>query len=332
MGIYDRDYIRQESPGMGWNASGFPQVVKWLMIANVAVFLLQIFSVRDFVPRDFGFEPGELTEDQFFALQVQHRNHLRPSSAESWLRLDSLKTVFSGQVWRLVTSAFCHDRQHITHLAFNMLLLWWAGRIVEPIYGAREFLCFYFAATIVSSVAFVGLAFLTDPDRSAIGASGAVMGVMMLLACHLPRERFYLFFVLPVEVRWLVGAYVVWDLHPVLMELAGTPLESSTAHASHLGGVAFGLIYWKLKLRIAPLLTRFRLRRLSAGGSSAGGSSAGPKLRVYQLPTDPEPMVVVDKQLDDILRKISASGEASLNESERAFLNRASEELRRKRR
>ncbi|MDA1016148.1 MAG: rhomboid family intramembrane serine protease [Planctomycetota bacterium] len=324
MGIYDRDYIRQEPTQMGWSSSGFPQVVKWLIIANVVVFLLQIFSVREFEHRDFGLQPGEVNDDEWFVIQERHRHLMRPSLVESWLQLDSRKTVFGGQVWRLLTSAFCHHRQQITHIAFNMLLLWFGGRVIEPLYGSREFLSFYITAAIVSGIAFVAIGFMTNPEIPAIGASGAVMGVLMLLACHFPRERIYLFFILPVEIRWVVGAYIVYDLHPVLMELAGTPLETSTAHAAHLGGVAFGFVYWKLKLRILPLLQRLGLR--------GNRSRRAPKLRVYQVTTEPEVVSKVDDRLDDILRKISESGEASLSDSDREFLNRASEQLRRKRR
>ena len=84
-----------------------------------------------------------------------------------------------------------------------------------------------------------------QPRRSqlpAIGASGAIMAVMMLYVIFYPFEQFRLFWFLAVPLWALLGGYMLYDLHPVLLALAGDQMFSGVAHASHLGGLAFGFL------------------------------------------------------------------------------------------
>src|SRR5204862_5801370 len=109
------------------------------------------------------------------------------SILQEWFELDTPKVV-RGQVWRLVTSAFCHSRYDIWHIVFNMLCLYWFGCALEAMYGSREFLCFYLTAAVASGLTFVGLDLYTGSTVPAVGASGAVIAVMMLYTWHYPRE------------------------------------------------------------------------------------------------------------------------------------------------
>ena len=170
------------------------------------------------------------------------------SVVEEWFELDPSKVVRQGQIWRLLTCAFCHDRFSVFHILFNMLFLYWFGRMLEPLYGSKEFLLFYLTAAVVSSICFVALCLFTRDYTPAIGASGAVMAVVVLYAIHHPRERIYVFMLVPIEIRWLVLIYVIFDLHPVLLALAGTPQNTGIANAAHLGGAAFGYLYWRIRL------------------------------------------------------------------------------------
>src|ERR1700683_4013794 len=110
-----------------------------------------------------------------------------------------------GQLRRLITSAFCHQRFGLWHILFNMLMLYWFGTRLERMYGPREFLLFYLAAAVCSSLAYVGLAFYTGSNVPAIGASGAVMGVMMLYVIYYPFETFLIFWVMPVPLWALLA-------------------------------------------------------------------------------------------------------------------------------
>ena len=73
-------------------------------------------------------------------------------------------------------------------------------------------------------------------DIPAIGASGAVWGVVALYALMYPYERIYIYFLFPIEIRWLVLLYFIFDLHPVLLALSGDRQFTGVAHAAHIGG------------------------------------------------------------------------------------------------
>src|SRR5262249_37237068 len=117
----------------------------------------------------------------------------RVSVVQDWFELDTRKVVYKGQVWRLLTHAFCHNRHEVWHIFFNMLFLYWFGCTIESMYGSREFLLFYLTAALIAALAFVGLDLWTGATAPGIGASGAVMAVTMLYAMHFPRETIYVF-------------------------------------------------------------------------------------------------------------------------------------------
>src|SRR5205823_7160731 len=131
----------------------------------------------------------------------------------------------------------------------------------------------------------------------AIGASGAVMGVIMLYTMHFPTETIRIFWLIPIEMRWFVVFYVIFDLHPVLLTLAGDRMFTGIAHAAHLGGLAFGFFYAKFEWRLEPILDRLSARPVRAP----------PRLRIHRPPQTcarPEPNADVER-LDELLEKIS---------------------------
>lgn len=206
------------------------------------------------------------------------------------------------------------------HILFNMLFLYWFGTRLEGMYGSREFLLFYLAAAICSSVAYLALAFYTGSTAPAIGASGAVMGVMMVYTIFYPHETILVFFVIPVPLWVLLGLYVLYDLHPVLLALAGDQLFTTVAHAGHLGGLLFGYLYWRLGLRLEAPLDWFRRR----SGRPVRKAQPRPE------PASPAPARrdAFDDRVDEVLRKISEQGKDSLTEEERDILVKASEKYR----
>jgi membrane associated rhomboid family serine protease len=364
MGLENRDYYRDGSyteslTGLGLNT--ITPMVKYLILANVIVFLLQIFFVRT-----KPLEDPESTESAIAHLQVggdsprkaakreraradeeddedeidrkkqeeavrKYRRQFermmanmpgtRVSPVQEWLQLDPEKTIKQGQLWRLLTCAFCHSREAIWHIVFNMIFLYWFGTRLESMYGSREFLLFYLAAALSSSLAYVALAFWTGSNTPAIGASGAVMGVMMLYVIFYPFETMLLFWCIPVPLWALLSLYVIYDLHPVLLQLAGDRFFTGVAHAGHLGGLAFGFLYWKFGLRLeAPLDRGKRPRRLPIRKASRPDSEPA----ILAHPRRDE----FNDQVDEVLRKISEQGAESLTEQERAILAQASAKYR----
>jgi membrane associated rhomboid family serine protease len=141
-----------------------PPGVKLLIVANVAVFLLQIV-VRGITPL-LGLTPA----------LVVHR-------------------LF---VWQPLTYMFLHGGAF--HLLFNMVILWMMGGEVERFWGRREFLRYYFLCGLGAAA----LAFVFAWNGLVIGASGAIFGVMVAFAVMFPNRPIYVWFVLPVPAKYLV--------------------------------------------------------------------------------------------------------------------------------
>jgi membrane associated rhomboid family serine protease len=280
MGIYSRDYLRDAEPGSPYGGAAQLWAIKFLLIANVAVFVLQ------------NMVPG--------ATEVLSLN---------------LHDLSSFQVWRLLTYGFCHATQSLSHLLFNMLALWMFGRAVEPIYGSREFLGFYLVGIFLSGLAHVAVQAVTQSGAGVIGASGGVMAVVFLTAMHFPRMTVLLFFIIPIELRWLAVLYAVAD---TLGMFQG---ESSVAHAAHLAGAAFGVLYQRNHWHVTGWWDRVKgLARLPRRGGR-------PKVRIFNPERDARDL---DEQVDAILAKISEHGEASLTDREREILSEASRRYRKR--
>jgi len=200
-------------------------------------------------------------------------------------------------------------------------LLWMFGRRLESMYGSKEFLLFYLSGAIVASLAYMGLDLITGSPVPMIGASGAIMAIVTLYAVHFPTETIYIFFVLPVEIRWVVLMYAIYDLHPLLMQVAGEPMSDNIAHAAHLGGLAFGYLYGTRRFRLSDYVS----------GTETWWKARRRGLRVVSVDSEPTVSKKTQKladEMDAILEKISEQGEASLTTAERKTLERASRELR----
>lgn len=223
MGLYDRDYYRQQRPvfGLAWPRS----VTVSLILINAAIYLL-----------DYLFLEGRL--------------------AERWLHV-SVGTLTDPRLWwQFLTYGFMHDRKP-QHIVLNMLALWFFGRPVEERYGKWEFLRLYLAMLVFGSVvwAVIGRFGGADPREWMIGASGAVTGIVILFALHWPHVRVALWFVLPLPA-WVFGVLVV-----VLDAWGAVQREQSSrvAYTVHLAGAAFALTYFQFGWNLA----RLRPRRLS---------------------------------------------------------------------
>jgi membrane associated rhomboid family serine protease len=357
MGIYNRDYYRESPPPAArLGLDELTPTVKFLLLANIIVFVLQVFLVREvhssplekmrrYMPQIDRLE--QENPEAFEAWKKQYEEQLEESKKKNpflslqqpaervsliteWFELDTRKVVFEGQVWRLLTHAFCHDRFHIWHIVVNMLLLYWFGGTLEWMYGSREFLFFYLTGAVVAALAFMGMDLYTGSTVPAIGASGAVMAVMMLYTMHFPYETIFLFWILPLQMRWLMLFYVIYDLHPVLLSLSGDRVFTGIAHAAHLGGAAFGFLYSHYQWRLEPLVDRIAFPSLRW--------QRRPRLRlvretISEAPPVAEPALAPAAEsetdrLDDLLKKIYESGQASLTEEERDILRRASERMK----
>jgi membrane associated rhomboid family serine protease len=284
--------------------------VQWLIAVNVGVFFLQVTL--------FG-----------------------GNSVFSALGLDPAR--FPAEWWTIVTYMFVHGG--LWHIAFNMLSLWMFGPRIENIWGARSFTYFFLWCGIGGAIAHL----LFRGDAGLVGASAAVMGVLLAYALRWPDEEVYVFGVLPMKTRWLV----VWlALINLAMGISSSKGGSGIGWFAHLGGLAFGWIY----LRVSAFggLDNFRRwvspvpdepedfrgivpRRVPRNRDRAEGidevvaksnAVAAKNARAVVLPMPDKGTLQSSERLDMVLDKISKHGIESLTSEEQAVLDQVSRKLR----
>jgi len=133
--------------------------------------------------------------------------------------------------YQLVTMMFAHAS--ITHILFTMYSLWLFGAVLERFWGSKKFLIFYLVCGLAASVA--QLIFV--PAGAALGASGAIMGLVAAFAYTFPNTQFFMIPIpIPVKAKYLAIVYAALDL------FGGFAGNDNVAHFAHLGGLAMGLI------------------------------------------------------------------------------------------
>jgi membrane associated rhomboid family serine protease len=203
--------------------------------------------------------------------------------------------------WTIVTYMFLHGG--LGHIFWNMLGLYFFGPRVESRMGSQRFITLYLVAGIVGALFSVVLA----PRNPILGASGAVLGVLMAFARFWPRERLLIWGIVPVEARWLVIIYAAIDIFGTRGIGRG-----GVANFAHLGGFAGALLY------LLFLERRQGARRFKQAATPKVAESA---LGNWRQVDRGSIHAVNREEVDRILDKISASGLASLTPQERQFLS-----------
>ena len=208
-----------------------PPIVKNLIFINVLFFLATEFLFRDI---------GEFGLQGVFGLWPVNHENFRP--------------------YQIFTHMFTHAG--IGHIFFNMFSLWMFGRMLENIWGPKKFLLFYLICGIGAAVAHMSVAYfqykpilealefakatgqteyvehLQSFAGYAVGASGAVMGVLVGFAYLFPNTELMLLFPpIPIKAKWLILGLVAFDLFGGLGRTS-----DGIAHWAHLGGAAMGFI------------------------------------------------------------------------------------------
>jgi membrane associated rhomboid family serine protease len=219
---------------------GFPpftRAVKWLVIANAAVYLLMLI-LGAVAPGIAGALAG------------------LPTLTDTGIRLPWLSlvpfAVVHGWIWQLATYSFLHAG--LFHVLFNMLTLWMFGSQIERDWGYRQFLEFYFYCAIAAALATVSIAYLgtvglfgflgISPLTVTVGASGAIYGLMVAFAM-LHGDQEFMLFPLPfmIKAKYLVGILLFISLAGAFQGMGPGRRGESVAYFAHLGGALFGWIY-----------------------------------------------------------------------------------------
>jgi rhomboid-like protein len=173
--------------------------------------------------------------------------------------LVSWDSLAEGRWWTLLTAVFSHSL--FLHLLFNMLVLKSFGQVLEEILGSRFFLIFYLIAGVVSSFshAVVSNFIVGHPDLGALGASGALAGVLLLFCLMFPHQKILLFALIPLPAIWGAIAFIGIDIWGVVAQAQGGGFP--IGHGAHLGGSLCGLLcyFFYIRRRMPP-------RPLNRGG------------------------------------------------------------------
>jgi membrane associated rhomboid family serine protease len=217
----------------------------------------------------------------------------------------STQRLIDGRLWTLITAAFSH--KDLWHLALNMIVLYSFGNLLERLLGWRQFSAFYLVAALISSLShcFVSSVFLGRAFLPALGASGAVCGLLLVYALLFPRQRILVFGVVPVPALLGALAFVALDLWGLFAQSQGGGLP--IGHGAHLGGAACGALFYVAVLK--PRLEERARARAAAGGGA--GSGLGVAVTMEEA-----------AELERLKDKVHRDGPASLNPKERDFLAR----------
>lgn len=295
-------------PG-GFGFSFFPPVIKNLLIINGVIFVLQLIMSG----LTFQGIPGAYILDHWFALNPLGHNF---------------------QIWQLITYQFMHGG--FFHIAINMFILWMFGIEIENMWGSKKFLLFYLTAGVIGGLFQILLSpvLIGGLSGPTIGASGAIMGVMVVFGILFPNRLIYLYFLIPIKVKYFIIVLV-------LIEIFAVNSGGNVAHLAHVGGALTGFVYM-LWDRSASFKNIFRSTSQYGGGgvniSNPFKNISNPFKKKERNVEDANFYEVKDKditeehisqaEIDKILDKISQSGYQNLTEKEKKILFEASKKMK----
>ena len=220
--------------------------------------------------------------------------------------------------WTIITYMFLHFS--FLHLIFNLLVLYWFGRIYQRYFTDKQLLTTYFlgglagaALFVIFSNVFPGL----SPDVPMLGASAAIMAIVLAISFYNPNYEIHLFFVGAVKIIYVALVYIVLDL----IQIAS---DNSGGHIAHLGGALYGYSFSYFMRKGKDIGTGFS----NLADRIAVTFKRQPKMKVSyknqaKNMTDMEynqQKHVAQEEMDRILDKIAKSGYDSLSKKEKEIL------------
>jgi len=234
------------------------------------------------------------------------------------LKTDFFEFLYSP--WGLLTNIFSHFS--FWHFAFNMVFLYFSGKMFEQLFDQKRLLYTYLLGGIVGGVLEIIAHYIFPSLREnfpvVVGASGAIMAIFVALAFHRPNLEVRLFGVLPIKLIFLAVFFLLQDFLSL-----GT--QDGTAHFAHLGGAFLGALSIRNIYASKNIINIFQryMDRLFAFFSNLFKSKPRFKSSNSRFKSDEEynyESKQRQKEIDQILDKISKSGYDSLSKKEKDFL------------
>lgn len=299
------DYYRPSGFG---GFSFFPPVIKNLFIINGVVFLFQMIG------QQIGIGDGITLSDvitRYFAL---------------------IPIGYGFYPWQLITYQFMHGG--FMHIALNMFALWMFGMEIENIWGSKKFLIFYLMCGVAAGIAqLIFPPLLNEALAPTIGASGAIMGVLIAFGMLFPNRYIFLYFFIPLKAKYFVAIYI-------LIEFFSIPSGGDVAHLAHLGGALAGFIYIMFDKKKGTLYGNYFSGTASrksnnifdslknASNVFKKKSSEVEDAHFYEINGDKKEEDIDQSEIDKILDKISQSGYQNLTDREKRILFEASKKMK----
>ena len=284
-------------------------VVGRFIYINVGVFF--VFALLDVVATLFNF-----TSPSYFL--------------KTWLELPSSPTSYMYQPWSLVTYMFLHGG--LTHILWNMLMLYWFGKTFLSFFSTRHFVGLYLLGGIVGGLFFM-LAYNVFPMFTSsgskahlVGASAAVLAIVVASAVRVPDHKKNLMFIGEVKLSTLAVVMVLMSLLLVTSDNAGGSF-------AHLGGAFAGWVfaYYLNKGRDITLYINKAIDFFKNIGSGGFKFPSKPKMRIFKGKRSDDYDYNAQKKeqnadIDKILEKLKKNGYSSLTEEEKKRLFDASKQ------
>jgi membrane associated rhomboid family serine protease len=213
-------------------------------------------------------------------------------AVNAWLTLTPRLAVEHFQVWQFVTYMFLHGG--FWHLFFNLIVLWFLGSMIESMWGPTRLLRYYIVCGVGGGI----LHAILQYNASVVGASGAIFGLYFAAAMLFPDQYLYIYFLIPVKVKYFVIGLTVLQL------ANGIAGPSGIAYFAHLGGMLAGALMFR-----GEIMRRLRF-------------NAGPRRRwqAHIRERRRQDEETNRDNIDSILDKISAKGYETLTPTEKRIL------------
>ena len=241
------------------------------------------------------------------------------SSYLNWLQLSPNLLTFIKRPWSLITYSFVHSG--FFHLLWNMVLLYYAGRLLLNLFPDRIFINNYFLGVISGGLIFISSYSIFPVFEGnyppLIGASAGVMAVFIFICTYTPNQEIRFFFI-KLKLKHIGLAFFFLDIIQI-------PYGNAGGHLAHLGGAVLGFFY-------ARQLGEGR--DIGSGFQNIWQSIFKKKYlkTVYRSPKNKSPTSknsgerINQNKIDSILDKISNSGYDSLSKEEKEYLFKAGKE------
>jgi membrane associated rhomboid family serine protease len=226
--------------------------------------------------------------------------------------------------WTLITHLFVHSG--LMHILFNMMTLYFTYQLFNQRFDDKRFLNVYFVSGFAGALMFllsVNLFPLFSENvhsYSAVGASAAVMGVLIAICTYRPQDEVMLFGAFRLKLQWMALIFVMLDLISIRSGNEG-------GHLAHLGGALFGF-FWAINIKKGIDIAAFFNKAQAIFSWKPKRKST---IKVVHKRAKKDEDYNLDKRqkqkrIDDILDKISRSGYDSLSKEEKALLFELSKE------